>query len=196
MTSTQKYYQDNAKRFIEETLDKDMHVQYELFETYIAKPSSILDAGCGSGRDSLYFKNKGHEVTAFDNSVQMCNFAAGLLGLEVLHLSFEELAFQQQFDAIWASASLLHISKEQMPEILNKLASALKEKGTLYASFKYGENEFIKEGRFFNAYTQESFAELLKESPFHCVKMLVLKDTRPQREDESWLNVILTIDKS
>ncbi len=196
MTSTQKYYQDNAKRFIEETLDKDMHVQYELFETYIAKPSSILDAGCGSGRDSLYFKNKGHEVTAFDNSVQMCDFAAGLLGQEVLNLGFEELKFENRFDAIWASASLLHISKEQMPEILHKLASALKEKGTLYASFKYGEDEFIKEGRFFNAYTQESFAELLKESPFHCVEMLVLKDTRPQREDESWLNVILTIDKS
>lgn len=196
MTSTEKYYRDNAKSFIEETLDKDMHLQYALFEKHISQSSSILDAGCGSGRDSLYFKSKGHQVTAFDNTQEMCDFAARFLGQEVLHLSFEKLAFENRFDAIWASASLLHISKEQMPEILYKLGSALKDKGTLYASFKYGENEFMKEGRFFNAYTQKSFSELLEESPFHCTEILVLKDTRPHREDESWLNVILTIDKS
>lgn len=196
MTSTQKYYRDNAKSFIEETLDKEMHLQYALFEKHIPHPSSILDAGCGSGRDSLYFKNKGHQITAFDNTQEMCDFAARLIGQEVLHLGFEELTFENQFDAVWSSASLLHISKEQMPEILYKLASALKDKGLLYASFKYGENEFIKEGRFFNAYTPKSFEELLKKSPFHCTEMLVLKDTRPHREDESWLNAILTIDKS
>ena len=196
MTSTEKYYRDNANKFIEETLDKDMSIQYALFEKYIPKPASILDAGCGSGRDSLYFKDKGYRVTAFDNSKQMCKFAAELLDQEVLYLGFEELELENKFDAVWASASLLHTSKEQMPEILRKLAHSLKDKGTMYASFKYGESEFIKEGRFFNAYTQESFAELLKESLFTYVETVVLPDTRPQREDESWLNVILSIDKS
>jgi len=196
MTSTQQYYRDNAKKFIEETLDKEMHVQYALFEKYIPKPSSILDAGCGSGRDSLYFKSKGHDVTAFDNLQQMCSFASELLGQEVLCLGFEGLAFEKSFDAIWASASLLHISKIQMPDILQKLASALKDKGTVYASFKYGEDEFMKDGRFFNAYTEESFTELIKETPFTCAEIVILQDTRPQREDESWLNAILTIDKS
>jgi len=193
MTSTQKYYQDNAKRFIEETLHKDMHTQYAFFEKYIPRTSSILDAGCGSGRDSLYFKVKGHQVTAFDNSQQMCSFASSLLGQEVLHLGFEALDFENRFDAIWASASLLHISKEQMPDILQKLATALKDKGTAYASFKYGKDEFLKEGRFFNAYTEESFRDLIATTPFSCTEMLVLKDTRPQREDESWLNIILQL---
>jgi SAM-dependent methyltransferase len=196
MTSTQEYYEKNAKQFIKETLDKEMHTQYALFERHIQKPFAILDAGCGSGRDSLYFKGKGHQVTAFDNSQQMCSYASGLLGQEVLHLDFEALDFQNCFDAIWASASLLHISKEQMPDILQKLVRAFKDKGTLYASFKYGENEFTKEGRFFNAYTEESFTELIKDTPFTCEKIVILQDTRPQREDESWLNAILTIDKS
>lgn len=196
MTSTQKYYEKNAKQFIEETLDKEMHAQYALFEKHIPKPSTILDAGCGSGRDSLYFKNKGHQITAFDNSKEMCDFAAKLLGQKVLHLGFEELEFEKSFDAVWASASLLHISKQQMPEVLHKLAHALKDKGTVYASFKYGENEFVKEGRFFNAYTEESFTQLIEQTSFTCSEILVLKDTRPQREDESWLNAILTIDKS
>jgi len=196
MTSTQKYYEKNAKKFIEETLDKAMHLQYALFEKHIPKPSSILDAGCGSGRDSLYFKNKGHKVTAFDNSQQMCDFAARLLGQEVLHLGFKELDFKKSFDAVWASASLLHISKQQMPEILQKLGSALKDRGTVYASFKYGNNEFIKEGRFFNAYTEESFTELIKQTSFTCIETVIIPDTRPHREDESWLNVILTIGKS
>jgi SAM-dependent methyltransferase len=196
MTSTQEYYEKNAKQFIKETLDKEMHTQYALFEKYISEPSSILDAGCGSGRDSLYFKNRGHQITAFDNSKEMCDFAAELLGQEVLHLGFEDLSFEKSFDAIWASASLLHISKEQMPDMLQKLATALKDKGTVYASFKYGKNEFVKEGRFFNAYTEESFTQLIEQTSFTCSEILILKDTRPHREEESWLNAILTIDKS
>lgn len=195
MTSTQKYYHDNAKRFIKETLDKEMYIQYALFEKYIRTPSSILDAGCGSGRDSLYFKSKGHDVTAFDNSQQMCSFASELLGQEVLCLGFEGLAFEKSFDAIWASASLLHIPKVQMPDILQKLSTVLKEQGTVYASFKYGKNEFVKEGRFFNAYTEEGFTELIENTPFTCEEIVILQDTRPQREDEFWLNAILTIDK-
>ena len=180
MTSTQEYYEKNAKKFIEETLDKAMHLQYALFEKHIQKPSSILDAGCGSGRDSLYFKNKGHQITAFDDSQEMCAFASELLGQEVLHLGFEELDFEKNFDAVWASASLLHVSKDQMPDILQKLGSALKDQGTVYASFKYGKNEFIKDGRFFNAYTEESFKELIEHTPFTCTEMLILEDTRPQ----------------
>ena len=173
-----------------------MHAQYAFFEKYIPRTSSILDAGCGSGRDSLYFKSKGHQITAFDNSQEMCSFASGLLGQEVLRLEFETLDFENRFDAIWASASLLHISKEQMPDILQKLATALKGKGTVYASFKYGKDEFVKEGRFFNAYTEESFTELIENTPFTCEQIVILQDTRPQRKDESWLNAILTIDKS
>jgi len=202
MNSTLKYYENNAQEFIENTINKEMSTQYKTFQAYLKKESHILDAGCGSGRDSLYFKSQGYQVTAFDASRKMCDFASELLEQEVLELSFDDILFEKQFDAIWASASLLHINKESMPEILIKLAKALKSEGILYASFKAGEKEFIKEDRYFNSYTQENFTKLVKTSPFHIKEVFLLADSRPEKEGEFWLNAvlglncILAIDKS
>ena len=196
MNSTVKYYEDNAQEFIQNTLDKQMDIQYKHFLKHLKAGSHILDAGCGSGRDSLYFKKQAFTLTAFDNSRQMCDFASKLIGQEVLELSFEQMYFENQFDAIWASASLLHVSKKQMPEILEKLAHALKKKGLIYASFKAGEKEFIKEDRYFNSYSKQSFSELIETSPFEIKEMFLLEDSRPDKEGEYWLNAILTIDKS
>ena len=195
INSTLKYYEKNAEQFIQDTLYKEMKIQYDIFERYLHKDAHILDAGCGSGRDSLYFKNRGYQLTAFDASQKMCNFASDLLDQEVLKLRFEEMKFENSFDAIWASASLLHISKEEMPSVLNKLASALREKGLLYASLKHEDKEFMKEDRFFNSYTEESFSRLINTSPFQIEEIFLLEDTRPEKEGEYWLNTILTVDK-
>lgn len=195
MSPTLNYYEEDSDEFIQNTLDKDMRQQYALFERYLSTPSYILDAGCGSGRDSLYFTSKGHRITAFDASKKMCDFASKLLSQEVLALRFEELEFQNEFDAIWASASLLHISKEQMPTVLKLLSRALKERGILYASFKYGDKEFIKDRRFFNSYTEESFFKLVESSSFQIRESLLLEDTRPEKKGEYWLNLILAVDK-
>ena len=194
MNSTLKYYENNAERFIQDTLDKEMQTQYDVFERHLQKDAHILDAGCGSGRDSLYFKSRGYQLTAFDASQKMCTFASNLLGQEVLKLRFEDMQFENSFDAIWASASLLHVSKEEMPSVLKKLALALRQEGLLYASFKHEDKEFIKEDRFFNSYTKESFSRLVNSSSFQIKELFLLKDTRPEKEGEFWLNAILTID--
>lgn len=196
MISTLKYYEAHASEFIQNTLNKKMDIQYAHFLKNLHAKAHILDAGCGSGRDSLYFKNQGYEVSAFDISKKMCDFASELLEQEVLELSFEEMKFENSFDAIWASASLLHVSKEEMPNVLQTLARALKPKGLMYASFKAGEKEFIKEDRFFNSYSKKSFSELIKKSPFEIKEIFLLEDTRPNKEGEFWLNAILSINKS
>lgn len=196
MNSTLRYYQDNAQEFIHNTLDKEMRHQYMSFEKHLSDKAHILDAGCGSGRDSLYFKQEGYQVTAFDASQKMCDFASTLIKQEVLQLNFDDMHFDNSFDAIWASASLLHVPKESMSETLNKLAKALKPKGILYASFKSGEKEFIKEDRYFNSYSKESFTKIVETSFFHIKEMYLLEDTRPDKEGEFWLNCILAVDKS
>lgn len=196
MNSTLRYYEKNAEVFIRDTVDKNMDIQYRYFEPYLRPGAHILDAGCGSGRDSHYFKNRSYHVTAFDASQEMCLSASRLLGQEVLKLRFEEMEFIDSFDAIWASASLLHVTKKEMPNVLHKLAKALKAGGVLYASFKYGEKEFVKEERSFNPYTEESFMTLVSETPFQCKEMFVIEDTRPDKKGEFWLNVILAVDIS
>lgn len=193
MNTTLKYYEENAQSFIQNTLDKNMSIQYSRFEKYLRSGDHILDAGCGSGRDSLYFKNKAYKITAFDASKKMSRFASTLLDQEVLILRFEEMKFENCFDAIWASASLLHVAKEEMPSVLNKLALALRQEGLLYASFKYEDKEFIKEGRLFNSYTKESFSRLIDSSPFQIKEIFLLEDTRPEKEGEFWLNIVLVL---
>ena len=193
MNQTLNYYEKNAHTFIQDTLDKDMRLQYERFEHYLPTDAHILDAGCGSGRDSLYFKNKSYQVTAFDASKEMCLSAGRLLGQEVAILRFEEMTFDNSFDAIWASASLLHVSKEEMPDVMNRLALSLKTGGIFYASFKQGDKEFVKEERSFNSYTQESFATLIASSRFKCKESFLLEDTRPEKKGEFWLNFILSL---
>lgn len=172
-----------------------MTTQYSIFEKYIQQGSHILDAGCGSGRDSLYFKSRGHRCTASDVSKKMCDFASKLLDQEVLQLSFEELRFENEFDAIWASASLLHVPKEEMLSSIKRLSMALKPKGIIYTSFKLGEQEFIKGDRFFNSYTQESFQKLIGLTSFKILESFILEDSRPDKRGEYWLNCICINDK-
>ena len=195
MNSTIDYYEKNAQQFIQDTLNKDMNVQYSIFEKYIQEGSHILDAGCGSGRDSLYFKDRGHRCTAFDISKEMCDFASKLLDQEVYQLSFEELKFQNEFDAIWASASLLHVPKEEILSSIKRLSVALKPKGIIYTSFKLGETEYVKGDRLFNSYTKESFQELIDFTSFRMEESFVLEDSRPDKRGEYWLNCICINDK-
>lgn len=67
----------------------------------ISVVSRILDAGCGSGRDSLYFHDKGYKVDAFDDSKAMANSITQLTGLSIKHALFEDVTFENKFIGIW-----------------------------------------------------------------------------------------------
>lgn len=82
-----------------------------LFLPYLPASAHILDLGCGSGRDSAYFSSLGYEVTAVDGSAELCKRVTEKYGIDAYCLRFEEIEFTSRFDAIWASASLLHIPK-------------------------------------------------------------------------------------
>jgi trans-aconitate methyltransferase len=70
----------------------------------------ILDAGCGSGRDSSYFLDKGFDVSAFDASAELAKLASQLIHRPVTVCQFNEYESDKPFDGIWACASLLHVS--------------------------------------------------------------------------------------
>jgi len=152
----------------------------------------ILDLGCGSGRDSKYFAEKGYDVVAADPSSVMCGQTRKIANVPTILLKAEEIAFEEEFDAIWAYASLLHVHKEVMIETICRLARALKHDEILYASWKYGNGEHYDNGRFFSDYKEESIKSLLLNiHELVLVEIWKTEDVRSEKRDSfAWINVI------
>jgi SAM-dependent methyltransferase len=193
MDQTIKYYDDNAIEFFINTKDANMENLYKLFLKYIPKGGKILDLGCGSGRDTKYFLGKGYDVVAVDGSIEMVKLSTEYTGKKTLHMTFQEIDFEEEFDGIWACASLLHVRRDEISSILYKIYHALKPNGVLYSSFKYGDKEeYRDDGRFFNYYDEKSFSELIKKlGYFDILEILITNDVRKGKENEKWLNVIV-----
>lgn len=187
-----KFYNDNAEEFFDNTVNADMSATYKVFEEkLLEKTGEILDLGCGSGRDAKYFLNKGFKVTALDLSPVLAEKASQFIGQKVIVADMKDLNFQDRFIGIWACASLLHLKEEDILETLKRCYKALKKGGIFYASFKYGENNYEKDGRSFTCFTREKFLDLTKNLEFSYHEIFETGDVRPGREKERWLNVIL-----
>ena len=192
MTKTLNYYNQYAQVYNETTLNIAFDKKREFLLKYLNPKSHILDLGCGSGRDSKAFLQQGYQVTAIDGSKALCKIASENIGQEVNCQLFHELADVETYDAVWACASLLHLSTVELKDTLKIVARALKNDGYFYASFKYGEFEGEREGRFFNDFTEDSFQSLLTTIPhLMIIETEVTTDVIPGRENVSWLNIIM-----
>ena len=192
MRKTLLYYEQNAENFIRETRNVDFSEVEELFLSKLEKGALILDFGCGSGRDTKYFSDRGYLVEAADGSAEMCRAASRYTGIEVKQMLFQELEEYEKYDGIWACASILHLTHNELKEVLKKILLALKKEGIAYLSFKYGTFEGERRGRYFLDMTEEAFVELLNETGgFDIEEKWITGDVRPERGDERWLNLIL-----
>lgn len=91
MPSTINYYEKNAKTFIDGTLYVDFTEIQDMFLELLPDNAYILDFGCGSGRDTKYFLDKGYSVDAIDGSSELCKAATEFTGIDVKHMYFHEL---------------------------------------------------------------------------------------------------------
>jgi SAM-dependent methyltransferase len=189
---TLDYYQSNAEKFFDDTVSIDLTDLYYPFLELMPETGLILDAGCGSGRDTRFFLRQGFDVVAFDNSSEMVKLASHFTGQDCLLLSFDDINFENRFDGVWACSSMLHVPKSNMINVLNKLCTALKHEGILYTSFKYGDDEVFRNGRLFSNYDEESFnAVITDQKELDILKYWKTNDLRPGREGEKWLNILL-----
>lgn len=191
MNKTTSYYNANAQFFHAETAHLDLSNLYAPFLKHVKSSGHILDAGCGSGRDTRYFKSQGYQVTAFDASMELCKLASETVGQEVLHLEFENMQFENIFDGVWACASLLHVPKNNLPEVFYKIAKSLKDQGVAYCSFKLGNSECERNGRHFTDLNTETLLPLIRPSNLILKDHWITNDIRPDRSDEKWLNALL-----
>jgi len=186
-----EFYNKNAEKFYNRSLTADMSETCEKFLKYVTPSGKILDAGCGSGRDTLYFLKRGYEAVAMDASEEMVRLSTELTGKPTMLMKFEDFDSKDEYDGIWACASLLHVSKLEIKDVMFKLIQGLKDNGIFYGSFKYGEGEAFRDERFFNFYNENGLLELINEvGQLHVIDIWVTKDVRPGREDERWINCL------
>ena len=186
------YYNKYANIYFESTVELNMEVILDKFIGYMPESAEVLDLGCGSGMDSLYFIEKGFDVTALDGSEELCELASIHIGQDVLHMKFCELNFHEVFDGVWACASLLHTTPNELEEGFGKVVECLKPGGILYMSFKHGEFSGFRNGRYFNDYKTKTMKELVsKYKELEIIEIWKSSDVRTERSDESWLNVLV-----
>lgn len=186
------YYNRNARGFVDRTIGTDMSFCQKRFINLLEPGASILDAGCGSGRDSRFFLEQGFQVQAIDASVEMCRVASEYIGRPVKCMRFDELMYDSQFDGAWACASLLHVEKKELPNILCKFHKALKPDGIMYASFKYGNKEEERLERFFSDYAIDELEIIfLQDGFFELIETFKTQDVRPDYKNKPWINIIV-----
>ena len=189
---TLAYYNRNAQLFTNDTLEVEFSGIQDSFLARLKPGAFILDFGCGSGRDSRYFLQKGYKVEACDGSEEMVKAAAQNAGIPVKRMLFSELNEKDRYDGIFACASILHVPSKELPDIITRMKKAVKTDGILYVSFKYGTFEGIRNGRYFTDLTEESLQVILdKVGGLEIIRTGITGDARPGREDEKWLNVLL-----
>lgn len=192
MKNTIDYYNRNAKSFIEGTLTVDFSQTQDRFLALLPDKARILDFGCGSGRDTKYFLDRGYYVDAIDGSIELCKAASEYTGIDVKHMYFQELAEVEKYDAIWACSSILHLELNELEKVMNKISVAVKPGGIVYTSFKYGTFSGERNGRYFTDMTEDTFNELLlKVQGLTIEDHWITSDVRPGRGEEKWLNLIL-----
>jgi len=192
MSMTKDYYNDFFEKFTDSTLNLDMSELYNKYIQYIKPGARILDLGCGPGRDLLFFRQNGFSVSGIDNAEKFVNFAREYSGCPVSLADFRKISFSEEFEGIWACASLLHLNKDELHNVLERSVKALKPEGIFYMSFKYGSFEGIRNGRYFLFLNENEFRKIIKNiKNISILEMWKTPDFRKNRNNEYWLNVIV-----
>ncbi len=203
MHDTIRYYDDHAESFVRETRDVDLsHIQLP-FVQLLPAGGLLLDAGCGSGRDTAAFLRMGFRVVALDASSAMIEATTQTLEplpadvrarAQIVQATFDQFSLPDGvlLDGIWANASLLHVDRRELTGLMRRLASMLAPGGVFFTSFKYGDGEEVRKGRYFNGYDEASFAALVAGIPeLTLLSREITYDSRPGRGSERWITAIL-----
>ncbi len=182
------FYDRDPEGYSVKTFTADVSELRDRFTSLLPEGASVLDLGCGSGRDSLAFHDMGYRVTSVDGSEGMCRVARENTGLDVRHLMFGDLDYIDEFDGVWACSTLLHVPSDELPSILSLIHGSLHRDGIFYMSFKDGDFEGEREGRYYTDMSPEDIPALAGDNGFEVID--VWNSREPDR-DILWTNALL-----
>lgn len=182
------YYQKNALEYINKTKDADLSEERNKFLQYMSLKGKILDIGFGSGRDSLAFKQLGYDVISIDSCKEFCDYGKSI-GLNAININVKDIDFNNEFDGVWACASLLHVKSNELVEVFNRISIAMNVNATFYCSFKFGDFEGTRDDRYYIDMTLDKMQLLIKDTNL-TLKEYWIKDDSLNR-DNKWISFIL-----
>ena len=188
---TQRYYEDKAEEYLARTSHLDMESLYKPFLELIPAGGTILDAGCGPGRDTLSFLKKDFQITAFDASAKMVELASKQTGVAAFQMRFQELNYEQEFDGIWACASLLHVPFCELDDIISRFSRALKTGGICFMSFKNGNGERFDDGRRYIDFTEATLRQKLADISGLSILRIWGTEDQAGRNGVQWVNALV-----
>lgn len=190
MDDADDYYRRFAAEFFRSTVGVDMTPIYQRFLSGLRPQASILDAGCGSGRDAKAFADAGFRVSAFDASAELATLASAHCGFEVGLRRFDEITETAAYDGIWCCASLLHVPLARLPDTLARMWRSLRPGGRMYVSFKHGTGERVQGGRCFTDADEAVVRRWFDAFPdLSSIDVWLTDDLRADRRDR-WTNAL------
>lgn len=185
------YYQTNFKKYCSETFSIDPTSFLGPLSKYLPVGASILDIGCGSGRDLLWFKNKGFQATGLERASKLAELAGQRSGCPVIEGNFVDYDFSLlKVDAVILVGALVHVKHKDLADTLVNICKALKQNGHILLSLKEGEGVHQHEdGRLFYLWTDLQLRQIFSDRDFSVVDFScqISKIGR----DDVWLGYVL-----
>lgn len=183
-------YDKIASLYADYTFPKLLQFQLNKFISLLIG-KKILDAGCGPGRDLLYFKEEGLDVTGIDISRGMLRECKRRTGITGLQIDMREMSFKDNmFDGVWCMASFSDIPKEDNSKVINEFYRILKRGGVIYIAVKEGSGmEIVKKKKYndmpriYVYYKQTELEDLLKK------KFVILTSNTIDDQGTSWVEI-------
>jgi SAM-dependent methyltransferase len=167
---TLEYYEQCAEEFRAGTRDHDVSQNIASLLRHIEgePPFTILDFGCGPGRDLRTLAGLGHTAIGLEGAAGFAAMARADTACEVWQQDFRRLDLpDERFDGIFANASLFHVPSQELPRVLGQLHAALKPGGVLFSSNPRGENEEgWNRGRYGAYHNLEAWRRYMSDAAF------------------------------
>jgi SAM-dependent methyltransferase len=186
------HYEQYAEEFWAGTKDHDVSQNTHAFLDALPdqKPLNILDLGCGPGRDLYLFKSLGHNPTGLDGSVEFCKMAANYADCPVINETFVNMDLpNNQYDGVFANASLFHVPRIELDKVLKKLHDCLRPNGILFTSNPRGHQEGWYGKRYGHYLELETSEEFLNQAGFEIIDHYYRPEGKPI-EQQPWLAII------
>lgn len=185
------FYQNHYEMYFKQTVSIDPSLFLKPFVKVLPQNASILDIGCGSGRDLLWLKKHGFYTTGFEQSQGLARLAARHSRCEIIAGNFETYDFSPfSYDAILASGSLVHVPHDRLELVIQNIRKALDPGGIFYVSLKQGKGTKTDAfGRIFYLWQEPDLAEIFSRLNFRVLNTSNTKSVLNSKDP--WLGFVL-----